>query len=274
MTAPTTLERHTTGVQARTNVRWRGVKVVTAMAPFVVVLLVWELIADIGLLPRTLLPAPHSLGGAAGDLMGSQGLLSSVLVTLRRVVIGGAVGLVGGVILGSTVALNRRLAYVLEPFISFFQAVGEIGWLPVLLLWLGFNDSTIVVAVAYTVLFPVFFGTVSGFETIPVNLANSVRTLGAGRLNVLREVMLPGALPAIFTGFRTGLGFGWRTVILAELLVGGHGLGVLLFEGRQAYRTDWIMVEMIVIGVIWLALDGLVLKPLENRTVERWGVLR
>jgi NitT/TauT family transport system permease protein/taurine transport system permease protein len=70
------------------------------------------------------------------------------------------------------------------------------------------------------------------------------------------------------------MGFGWRTVILAELLIGGQGLGVLLFEGRQSIRPDWIMVEMVIIGLIWLVLDGTLLKPLERRTVERWGLLR
>jgi NitT/TauT family transport system permease protein/taurine transport system permease protein len=244
------------------------------LVPFAVLLAIWEVAVVANLLPRSSFPAPQDLPGAFVSLVTENGLLGSVLLTLERVLLGGAIGLGVGLALGSLIALNRRVSDALSGLISFFQSVGEVGWLPVLLLWLGFNATTIVVTIAYTVAFPVFFGTVSGFETIPKNLGNSIRTLGGGRVQLLREVMLPGALPSIITGFRTGMGFGWRTVILAELLVGGQGLGVLLFEGQQSVRPDWIMVEMVIIGVIWLVLDGAILKPLERRTVERWGLQR
>jgi taurine transport system permease protein len=245
-----------------------------AVGGFVIVLAVWELVALSGRFPRNALPAPQDLPSAFSTLVRDQDLGGMVLVTLRRVLIGGAIGLALGLLLGSLVAINRLVAYALSDLVGFFQSVGEVGWLPVLLLWLGFNDTTIVVTIAYTVIFPVYFGTVSGFAAVPKNLTNSLLTLGGNRWHVVREVLLPGALPAIITGFRTGMGFGWRTVILAELLVGGKGLGVLLFQGSQAFRADWIVAEMIVIGFIWLAIDNLVLKPVERLTIERWGALR
>lgn len=242
--------------------------------PFLVLLLVWEAAVLLGLMPRTSLPLPQDLLPAFRTLTSDHQLLANLLVTLQRVLVGAVIGLGIGLGLGALLALNRRLSDAVNPTINFFQAVGEIGWLPVLILWLGFNSLTITLVIAYTVMFPVFFGTVSGFGAIPANLTHSIQTLGGGPWRIIRDVMLPGALPSIITGFRTGVGFGWRTVILAELLVGGRGLGVLLFEGRQSFRPDWILVEMIVIGAVWLALDGAVLKPLERRTVERWGLLR
>ncbi|MCU1432746.1 MAG: transporter permease [Actinotalea sp.] len=256
--------------------RWRGRLVGAARpaVPFLVLLAIWEAVVLLGLMPRTSLPLPQDLPAAFVSLLLEHGLVANLLVTLQRVLVGAAIGLAVGLSLGALLALNRRVSDVFSPFINFFQAVGEVGWLPVLILWLGFNSLTITVVIAYTVMFPVFFGTVSGFGAVPRNLTHSIQTLGGGRYRIIREVMLPGALPAIITGFRTGVGFGWRTVILAELLVGGHGLGVLLFEGRQSFRPDWILVEMVVIGAVWLALDGAVLKPLERRTVERWGLLR
>jgi taurine transport system permease protein len=248
--------------------------ILKGVLPFAVLVAIWAVVSTMGLLPRGLFPAPQDLPSALAMLVSENALLSSVAITLQRVLLGGALGLVAGLAFGILIALSRRLAYVFSDFISFFQAVGEVGWLPILILWLGFNSTTVVVTVAYTVAFPVFFGTVSGFATVPRNLINSIRTLGGGRYRVVVEALLPGALPAIITGFRTGMGFGWRTVILAELLIGGQGLGVLLFEGRQSIRPDWIMVEMVIIGLIWLVLDGTLLKPLERRTVERWGLLR
>lgn len=244
------------------------------MVPFITLLAVWEAVVLLGLMPRSSLPLPQDLPAAFVSLLTEHSLVANLLVTLQRVLVGAAIGLSVGLALGALLALNRRVSDVFSPFINFFQAVGEVGWLPVLILWLGFNSLTITVVIAYTVMFPVFFGTVSGFGAVPNNLTHSIQTLGGGRYRIIRDVMLPGALPSIITGLRTGVGFGWRTVILAELLVGGQGLGVLLFQGRQSFRPDWILVEMAVIGAVWLALDGALLKPLERRTVERWGLLR
>jgi taurine transport system permease protein len=245
-----------------------------ATIPFLALIALWQAVAASGEISRSIFPAPSDLVGAFAALARGHDLFRMVLVTLLRAVAGGLSGLIVGLVFGAIVALSRRLASALDDLIGFFSSIGEIGWLPVLLLWTGFNSTTIVITIGYTVLFPVFFGTVSGFRAIPANLVNSVRTLGGTRYHIVREVMIPGALPAIITGFRTGMGFGWRTVILAELLVGGSGLGVLLFQSRQAFRPDWIMVLMVIIGLIWLGLDSLVLKPIERKTIERWGLLR
>lgn len=261
---PTTLARWRRGL-------WKALR---PAVPFVILLIVWQAVVLVGLMPRTSLPLPQDLPAAFVSLVQDHSLLAHLFITLQRVLVGAAIGLSVGLVLGALLALNRRVSDLFNPLINYFQAVGEVGWLPVLILWLGFNSLTITVVIAYTVMFPVFFGTVSGFGAVPPNLTHSIQTLGGGRWRIIREAMLPGSLPAIITGFRTGVGFGWRTVILAELLVGSQGLGVLLFEGRQSFRPDWILVEMVVIGLVWLALDGVVLKPLEQRTVERWGLLR
>ena len=242
--------------------------------PFVVFLGAWQLLTHLAIFPASSFPSPLKVLSGLMHLATDQGLLGALGVTVYRVLLGGAIGLTIGLAFGALVAVSRRIAYAVEPVTSFFQSIGEVGWLPVLVLWLGFNERPIIAVIAYTVMFPVFFGTVAGISGLPKNLVDSVRTLGAGRLRLITEVMLPGALPAIITGFRTGMGFGWRTVILAELLVGGEGLGVLLFEGREFFRPDWIIAEMLVIGCAWMLLDARVLVPIERNTVERWGLVR
>lgn len=244
------------------------------LAPFAVLLAVWQLAAAVGWLPRAFLPPPTALPGAAADLVENGSLLPQIGETLLRVLGGGAVGLSLGVTAAVVLAMLPRVWGALQDVINYLQAVGEIGWLPLFILWAGFNERTVVLTIGYTVFFPIFFGTLSGFRAVPPNLANSVRTLGASRWDVIREVLLPGALPAMITGLRAGMGFAWRTVILAEMLVAQSGLGVMLFNARTFFRVDYILVGMVVAGVLWLATDKLVLQPLEARTIQRWGILR
>ena len=244
------------------------------LAPFAVLIAVWQVAVSLALWPPSFLPAPAAIPAAAVDLIVNGSLLPQGGETFTRVVMGAALGFVLGVAAAVALALMPRVWASLHDVINYLQAVGEIGWLPLLILWVGFNDRTIVITIAYTVFFPIFYGTLSGFRSVPPNLINSVRTLGATPWHVVREVLLPGSLPAMITGFRAGMGFGWRTVILAEMLVAQSGLGVMLFNARSFFRVDYIVVGMIVAGVLWLATDKLVLQPLEVRTIERWGILR
>src|SRR2546430_2459829 len=105
-------------------------------------------------------------------------------------------------------------------------------------------------------------------------VAHAAASLGAGRWPMLTEVLIPGALPNIVTGIRTGMGFAWRGLIAAEMIATSQGLGYMLFLARDFYRTEVIVMGMIVIGLLWLAIDRLLLAPLERATIERWGMVR
>jgi NitT/TauT family transport system permease protein/taurine transport system permease protein len=105
-------------------------------------------------------------------------------------------------------------------------------------------------------------------------LRHAAASLGAKGWRLLTQVILPGALPNIVTGIRTGLGFAWRGLIAAEMIATNVGLGYMLFLARDFYKTEVIVLGMIVIGLIWLVIDRLVLAPLERVTIERWGLVR
>lgn len=242
------------------------------LGPFVPLLVIWQLAATFELWPRAFLPLPSKVLDAATDLTKTGALPEQVGQTLLRVAAGTALGLSLAVVCAILLALVPWLLDALQDVIRYLQAVGEIGWLPILILWSGFNDRTIVLVICYTVFFPVFYGTLSGFRSIPGNLVGSVQTLGGNRWTLVREVLLPGSMPMMITGLRAGMGFGWRTVIMAEMLVAQTGLGVMLFNARSFFRIDQIIVGMIVAGVLWLIMDRLLLRPLEFRTIRRWGI--
>ena len=242
------------------------------VGPFIPLLALWQVLVWLRVSPPSFLPAPASLIPAFASLAERSNLFGQLSLTVYRVAAAAVIGLGAGVLLGAVVGSNRTLYTSLRGVIDYLQAVGEIGWLPLFIIWSGFNNRTIILTVAYTIFFPVFYGTVSGLLTVPRPLSDSVLTLGGGRWHVLREVLLPGALPAIITGLRVGMGFGWRTVILAEMLVAQAGLGVLMFQARSFFRVDWVLVGMVLSGMLWLLTDRFVLLPLEARTIQRWGI--
>lgn len=254
---------------------WRfAASIFRNVAPFLVLLVIWRIAVALRIWPPAFLPNPAVIPGTALELALNGTLVVQVLETVARVSVGAAIGFTLGALGAIFFALFPRAWDISKGLINYMQAVGEIGWLPVFALWLGFNNRSIVLTIVYTVFFPVFFGTLSGFQGIPMNLAHSVRTLGGKDKDVILEVMIPGALPGLIAGLRTGAGFGWRTVILAEMLLAQTGLGVLIFNARSFFRVDIIIVGMIVAGVLWLSTDRLLFRPLEARTVQRWGIQR
>jgi NitT/TauT family transport system permease protein/taurine transport system permease protein len=148
-----------------------------------------------------------------------------------------------------------------------------VAWIPIFVIWWGYGLKTILVALAYVVFFPVLYNTLLGVRTVPPVLINAARSLGAGRWAVLREVVLPSALPNIITGFRVGTGFAFRGLIFAEIIAAKSGIGFLIFEGATNQQTDRTIVGMIVMGLLWLFIDNVYVKPVERVTVERWGTV-
>jgi NitT/TauT family transport system permease protein/taurine transport system permease protein len=234
----------------------------------------WSLAAATLPVPAYYLPPPTAVLAALRDLTAKGILPTYVADSLRRIVVAALIGLVVGVPAGLALGMSRRVADFFYPLLNFFQSVSGIAWLPLMLVWFGFGERTILVAVNYTVLFPVIFNAVLGVRSVPRLYVDALRTLGAPRWRIVRDVVLPGALPSIATGMRLGLAYGWRALIAAEMLVGAHGLGFMIFNAQNFHQTARIMLGMGIIGVLWLALDYFFLRPLEEATIARWGLVQ
>jgi NitT/TauT family transport system permease protein/taurine transport system permease protein len=234
----------------------------------------WSLAAATLPVPAYMLPPPTAVLDACRDLIVKGILPTYVMESLRRMVTAAAIAFAIGVPVGLALGMSRRLAEFTYPILNFFQSVSGIAWLPLMLVWFGFGERTIIVAVNYTVVFPVALNALLGVRSVPRIYVNGLRTLGASRWRIARDVILPGALPSIATGMRLGLAYGWRALIAAEMLVGAHGLGFMIFSAQNFHLTARIMLGMAVIGALWLVLDYFVLRPLEQATIERWGLIQ
>ena len=241
--------------------------------PFVPIILLWAAIARSGIFPRVFFPGPWDVIASFGNLI-YKGILPDYLEdSIVRLVLGAGVGTLTGIPLGLLIGLSPLGHRFLWPLIVFFQAVGDIAWLPILLIWFGFGLTTMTFVIVYTVLFPVVLNTVLGVRSIRLEFIRAARSLGAGRLRILHEVIVPGALPNIITGLRNGLGWGWRALIASEMIVGTSGVGFMMFDARRAGQVTEVLLGMILLGLLWYVVDGWILVPLEQATIERWGVV-
>jgi taurine transport system permease protein len=254
----------------RWTARWPAIR---ALVPFIPIVVLWALVAEAEVFPRAFFPGPVEVVRSFVSLT-YKGILPAYLEdSLVRLVVGALAGMAIGIPLGILVGLSSRAHAVLWPVLLFFQAIGDIAWLPILLIWFGFGLTTMTFIIVYTVLFPVVLNTVLGVRSVPVDMYRAAQCLGASRLRILWEVVLPGALPNIITGLRNGLGYGWRALIAAEMIVGTSGIGFMMFDARRAGSVVEILLGMIVLGLLWYVVDAWILAPIERATGERWGLV-
>ena len=244
------------------------------LLPFAVLLVLWAvLIPWFNVNPR-LFPTLGSVVAAGIESIRDGTLPAHIGASLLRVFVGTVLALAAAIPLGVLMGVSPAVSAFLTPLFRFFSVLAGIAWIPIASLWFGYGFGAITFVIFNAVFFIVTYNTLLGVSTIPLHVRNAAASLGAGRTAMLTEVLLPGALPNIVTGIRTGLGFAWRGLIAAEMIATNVGLGYMLFVARDFYRTEVIVLGMIVIGVLWLLLDRLLLAPLERRTIERWGMVQ
>lgn len=233
----------------------------------------WAIYASADFSPQVLV-SPLAVWNAFVHLV-SYGVMAEYASTsLRMIGFAAMLSLLVGVPVGFAIGVNRYAAHALEGFLRFLQGISGIAWLPLAIIWFGFTHTTTLVIVIYTLIVPIIFNTMIGVRAIPESYMLALRSLGASRLRLVKDVYLPGALPSIVVGLRLGMGYGWRALIAAEMLVRKGGLGDLIFGARTFGQIDRIITGMIVIGCLYVIVDRLIVQPVENLTIARWGVLR
>jgi len=244
------------------------------LAPFLALLVAWTFIVQYYEVPLRVFPSPSEVARAFWFEWQTGALITHIWQSVQRVLVGSVLAIASSIPLGVAISTNPGVAAFFTPILRFFAVLAGIAWIPLATLWFGYGFGAITFIIFNAVFFVVVYNTILGVSRIPQTLRNAARSLGANRWQVLTEVVLPGALPNIATGIRTGLGFAWRGLIAAEIIATNAGLGYMVFLARDFYRTEVIVLGMILIGAIWVAIDRLILAPLEYRTIERWGLSR
>ena len=242
--------------------------------PLLALLAIWEaVVRGFDVSPRVF-PAITPVVLAGVEAVRDGTLILHIGASLGRIALGTLIGIVLAVPLGIAMGTSRAVSTFFTPLLRFFSVLAGIAWIPIATLWFGYGFGAITFVIFNAVFFVVAYNTLLGVTAIPMPLRHAAASLGASRWQLFLEVLLPGALPNIVTGIRTGLGFAWRGLIAAEMIATNVGLGYMLFVARDFYRTEVIVLGMVIIGLLWLLIDRLLLAPLERATIERWGLVR
>ena len=237
-----------------TMVRWAG-----SSLGVVAFLGIWMLAAELYVsgegTQATLLPTPVEVVSAGAEMVGDGSLFTHILASLERVLIAFAVASAVAIPLGIAMGWWKVVHRQLDPVMEFFRPIPPLAWIPLSILWFGTGDQQNEFIIFLGVFFPVLVNTIAAVRAVDPVLIRAGQSLGASRLSLLRKVVFPGSLPGIFTGLRVGLGIGWMALVAAELVAADSGLGFLINDSRFIFRTDRILLGMVVIGVMGLLMD-------------------
>jgi NitT/TauT family transport system permease protein len=216
-------------------------------------LALWQLVVQTGKLSELFLPAPLSVLSSMWEMTRSGQLPWAVLVSLNRVVQGFVYGAAAGVVLGLLAGAVRWIEDVLDPWVAAVYPIPKSALFPLFLLWFGLGDASKIATIAIGVLFLVLVNTMTGVKSINPVLLKAARDLGASRLQVFTKVILPGALPNIFTGLRLGAGMALILVFITEIEATKAGLGFLLWEAFQLLDTTKVFAGVVTFGLLGVA---------------------
>jgi taurine transport system permease protein len=235
---------------------------------------VWTLVSSLELVSPLFLPSPLAVLAAFLELTrepyAGSTLQQHLLASFDKFVLSYALSVAIGVPLGLLMGRFRILDWTVTPVFEAFRYISPIAWVPFSILWFGtgFLAPTLVIFAATFA--PCVLNAYRGVRLIDRTLLEVAEGLGAGRLRTVTEVLLPGALPHIVAGLRVSAGFGWQSLIGAELIVGSTGLGYMIVQGESNIAAPVVLVGMITIGLAGAAID-FVLRKVEDFIRRKWG---
>jgi NitT/TauT family transport system permease protein len=240
----------------------------------VALLLAWEAASRLGLWRAWVFPSPSAIGQSLWSGIVDGTIPRGVLTSMRRLIVGYLISLVGGVGLGLSLARSRMLRESVGTLVTGLQALPSICWLPLALLWFGLSETAILFVVVAGSLLAITVATEAGVSNVPPLYVRAARTMGARGATLYLRVILPAALPAVLSGMRLGWTFAWRSLMAGELLFVSGGLGQLLATGRELGDMARVMAVMVAIVTLGLVTEVLVFQRLDARVREVWGTDR
>ncbi|WP_455922939.1 ABC transporter permease [Pseudomonas putida] len=234
-----------------------------ALALPIAIILLLEGVVRAGWLPAYQMPAPSEVLLTLRDL--AEGALwKHIGASLARVLLGFVVGASLALLFAAWVGLSREAEAYLAPTFAGLRSIPSLAWVPLLLLWLGIDETSKIVLIAIGAFFPVYHNGVAAIRDIDRKLVEVGHIYGFSRWQLVRRILLPAALPGLFTGLRSGLSLAWMFLVAAELIAATRGLGYLLSDGRETSRPDIVLAAIIVLALLGKLSDG-VLAALEKR---------
>lgn len=247
---------------SRISVSRRLIRLARQSSGLVAILVLWQLGAR-GWLGATT-PAPSEVVDAGWELISTGELWRHLLASTRRVAIGLTVGIAIGLVLGAAAGLLRVAEDIVNAPIQVLRMMPALALVPVFIIWFGIGDSFKIALIIVAPIFPIYLNVLAGIRGVDRRLVEAAQSLGLGRIELVRRIILPAALPQIFVGLRQALGIGWLALVVAEMQTTPVGLGFLMNDAKEFLRTDQIFLVLVIYAILGLLTDVFV-RILEHR---------
>jgi NitT/TauT family transport system permease protein len=235
-------------------------------------LVVWEALALAKIWPPYLFPTPQGVAESLYDGFKDHSLWIGIGVSMRRVVIGYAISVVLGILLGMLLAWSKFLEDTVGHLVLSLQSLPSVCWLPIAILWFGLHESAIIFVTVMGSMLAVTQSTKAGFDNVPQILSRAGSNLGAKGPQMFWHVLLPASLPYLLDGLRQGWAFAWRSLVQGEMLYGALGLGQLLNEGRDLNDINQVVAVMVLIALLGYIVDSILFRRLDFSVRNKWGM--
>jgi NitT/TauT family transport system permease protein len=240
------------------------------LVPIVIFLALWELVARLDIFPGRFFFPPFSTVVMEFYNLSANGVLGeNFLSSLVRVLIGLCAGSIAGIIVGIFMGWYDTMNRAFNPIISMIYPIPALGWLPLLMLWIGINELLPITIIFICSFFPVLYNTITGIKNVDRDYIQVARTLKASDYKILTTIVVPLALPNIFTGLRLEAGMAWRVIIAAEMVAIPTGIGALMMRAESLIRIDIIIVCLIVLAIMCLTFEKS-FAYMERKITNKW----
>lgn len=238
------------------------------------VCLVWLYVGEKKLIDPLLLPGPAEVLETAKILVAEGyrqvSLWQHILVSLARALVAFAAAALTGIPIGLMMGRSATLNAVLDPFVQFLRPLPKLALIPLVVVWFGIGELSKFVLIYLATFLTVVVSASAAVQSVPEGRIRAAQTLGAGNTQLFRHVILPSALPELFTGVRVAIGIGWTTLIAAEMIASSSGLGWMVINASSYLRTDIVMLGILLLGGVGYLID-LALVTAQRMTVHWAG---
>jgi NitT/TauT family transport system permease protein len=233
---------------------------------------IWALLYKLKVWPPYVFPSPSSVLQSLRDGFADHSFWIGIAISMKRILLGYALSIVLGMVLGLGVASNKFLQETMGGLLVSLQSLPSICWLPLAVLWFGLTEKAILFVVVMGSLLSITIAMEDGRNQMPKIYKMAGRNLGASGFKLFWYVLLPASLPFILSGLKQGWAFAWRSLISGEMIFVSLGLGQLLMTGRDLNDMSLVIAVMILIIAIGFIVDGLIFRTLEKRLQNKWGL--
>ena len=255
------------------SVPGEGSSTAIAVVTVAALLLLWWVATHNGWIRDLFLPTPERIitsfaDAWKGDIQGGRPLYEHFGWSLFRVFFAFALAVVTAIPIGIAMGVSRIARGIFDPPVEFYRPLPPLAYLPLIVIWFGIEETAKVILIYLACFAPLAMAARAGVKSVMIEQINAAYSLGASKWQVIRHVVIPASMPEIFTGMRIAIGFGWTTLVAAEMVAATAGLGQMVLNASNFLRTDVVIMGIVVIGVVAYSFD-LLMRYVE-RAVVPW----